>query len=516
MGGLSAALGESAAASKRGASFGGKVHGSSLAALSLLAVDCPDIINEKNPPQAQYPFPVFAPAKVPLATHRPLYPFGNELPQSDFQLPHSLQLEDADSNPLDINRPCSPGLEMGVNDLDELSHLLDLPDDDQLNDVDNCIDLPDEIDKMIDLPDDTLFDSFMFDNGEMFQNGLGADMVSRGRYFRPVVHAARRRVAFLASNLWSGPSPALHGLPYSYAHWRKGSRHHFAEVFVSTSIVARELKYSSPVQYVGARGWTLSSNRKLHYRQIDEIIFRNAPASVGEMHKNFKGIVTRLYEMIEKDGLKDPFTDKPAVNFLERDSFVQKLHGNAQEFQMAVILVKTFFMEHADHHKDNVEYWLKEIFRSCRKRKDLLVFYNSLFSLFSNGEDPKLAKELLKHPDAMRDEVCRRANAIEHKIRYSKLVESGLQTMTRKTAVGTMPSATSHLLLARARARDWARSLMTEDQKILIPSSTIQAERKAKSSAKRNNAGVFLFLTVLLSFLKTLMPLFHLFLVSLV
>jgi hypothetical protein len=67
--------------------------------------------------------------------------------------------------------------------------------------------------------------------------------------------------------------------------------------------------------------------------------------------------------------------------------------------------------------------------------------------LFPNGDDPKLMKEHLKHPDAIRDEVYHWANAIKHKIWYSKLVESGLQTMTRKMAVGYMLSPKNHLLL---------------------------------------------------------------------
>jgi hypothetical protein len=32
--------------------------------------------------------------------------------------------------------------------------------------------------------------------------------------------------------------------------------------------------------------------------------------------------------------LKDPYTGKPAGNFLDKNSFVQKLHGHAQEFQI--------------------------------------------------------------------------------------------------------------------------------------------------------------------------------------
>jgi hypothetical protein len=73
--------------------------------------------------------------------------------------------------------------------------------------------------------------------------------------------------------------------------------------------------------------------------------------------------------MIEIDGLKDPFTGKPAVNFLDKDSFIQKLHLHAQEFQMAVIIVQEFFIKHVEHHNGDVEFWVKEIFQSPQTGK---------------------------------------------------------------------------------------------------------------------------------------------------
>jgi hypothetical protein len=176
--------------------------------------------------------------------------------------------EDANPSPFQsIDCPLSPFESDGLFDANKLGKLSDL-----VGDV-SGEDLLWELDETIGLPDDSLFN---LDKEERFQNGFGVDMVSHSRYFCPVVHTAKRQDAFLASNAWTGPSPALHGLPYSYAHRRKGRRHHFAEVIISTSIVARELGYESPIQYVKARGWTLSKQRKLNYRQIDEILIRNA------------------------------------------------------------------------------------------------------------------------------------------------------------------------------------------------------------------------------------------------
>jgi hypothetical protein len=107
---------------------------------------------------------------------------------------------------------------------------------------------------MIDVSYNSLVNSFTIleDHDERFQNGFVVDMVREGGYFGPVVHTARRNDAFHASNMGQGPAPAFHGLPYSYTHPRRGRRHHFAEVFISTSIVARELWHNSPKQYAEA------------------------------------------------------------------------------------------------------------------------------------------------------------------------------------------------------------------------------------------------------------------------
>jgi hypothetical protein len=120
---------------------------------------------------------------------------------------------------------------------------------------------------MIDVPYNSLVSAFasLEDHDERFQNGFGVDMVSQGGYFCPVVHTNRRNNDFHASNMWKGPAPTFHGLPYSYAHRGRGRRHHFVEAFISTYIVACELWYNSPTQYVEARGWTFSNKHKLHY-----------------------------------------------------------------------------------------------------------------------------------------------------------------------------------------------------------------------------------------------------------
>jgi hypothetical protein len=52
-----------------------------------------------------------------------------------------------------------------------------------------------------------------------------------------------------------------------------------------------------------------------------------------------------------------------------------------------------------------------------------------------------------------------------------------------------MPKNKNHLLFARARACDWHHAIEPDKDKMLIPSSTIQAEWKRKSGNKQKSAG---------------------------
>jgi hypothetical protein len=103
-------------------------------------------------------------------------------------------------------------------------------------------------------------------------------------------------------------------------------------------------------------------------------------------------------------------------------------------------------------------------------------------------------KKLLEHTEAIRDAVFLQANALSHVIEYSNMLEAGLKCITRKTQFGGMPSQENNLLFARARACDWVRAIMKDEDKISIPSSTIQPDRvnTHNSRRKRNQPGKYL------------------------
>jgi hypothetical protein len=121
-----------------------------------------------------------------------------------------------------------------------------------------------------------------------------------------------------------------------------------------------------------------------------------------------------------------------------------------------------------------------------------MIFH--IHSLFPNGDDPERAKKLLQHTEAIRDAVFLQANALSHAIEYSDMLEAGLKRITRKTQFGCMPSQENNLLFARARSHNWVRAIMKDEDKICIPSSTIQPDRvnTHNSRCKRNQPGKYL------------------------
>jgi hypothetical protein len=100
-----------------------------------------------------------------------------------------------------------------------------------------------------------------------------------------------------------------------------------------------------------------------------------------------------------------------------------------------MIIVEKFFLQHVPHHKDNVEYWVIELFWSCCKHNDLLYMIFHIHSLFPNGDNPEQVKKPLEHTEAIRDAVFLQANALSHAIEYPNMLEAGLKCITRKSLV---------------------------------------------------------------------------------
>jgi hypothetical protein len=94
-------------------------------------------------------------------------------------------------------------------------------------------------------------------------------------------------------------------------------------------------------------------------------------------------------------------------------------------------------------------------------------------------------KNLLDHPKAIRDAVFLQATALSHAIEYSNMLEAGLKCITRKTLYGHMPSQENNLLFACAHAHDWVQAIMMDEDKICIPSSTIQLDRVNTCNSRR-------------------------------
>jgi len=315
------------------------------------------------------------------------------------------------------------------------------------------------------------------------QNGFGNQYEQEGRRWSSNVETRPRCEKFLKT--WSGPGQAFRNLPVAMAKRTARPQHYWNIVYVSTKIQAEEFGFSSAPQFVKCRGWVLSRRRGkfvLEYRKVKEIIHAYAPSNAAAtMVSGFNAMIDQLYEL-QKKGVRDIYTGETAIRYLEKISLVSALNRHCQEFQIAMIIVEKFFLPHVPHHKGDIDYWLKAILFSCRRRKDLMNFFDNVFTLFQDGDDKALATELLAlDSNCMRDEVSRHCANVQHRKDYEKRVETQLRaSFERGTRSNKMPDERKNVLLCRSRTHDWAWMHLPEYKLLTLKRS------KKKSSKKRH------------------------------
>lgn len=325
---------------------------------------------------------------------------------------------------------------------------------------------------------------------EIWQNGLGQQYELDGRRMGSTIETAGRRARFLESDLWTGPTQEFRTLPVHLAPAPRGPKHYWNTVYVSTNIQAHQCGFQSAIQFVKCFGWVATKKGHSHdvgvqYRKVDNILKGFAPSDeAATKATSFHAMIQALYKLQEK-GVKDIYTGKPAIPYLNESSFVNLLKRHRQEFHMALIIVNTFFLPHVPNHKDDPDFWLRMIFRPCNKRKDLVTFVDNVFTLFRNGNDKELATELLaKHDTCMRDEVNRRCANEQHRFEYEKKVEQQLLLVKRGTRQGEFASPEKNLLFCRSRTHDWVWMHSPE-----YSSLTLQRAKDRRKSSKKRHAG---------------------------
>jgi len=338
------------------------------------------------------------------------------IPDPDFYVPP--QLESPTEAPTEPLRACSPFADMDARQVEDL------------------------------------IDPYIDDHDEIFCNGLDSSFESYGPTFHSRVETSNRRANFIESNNWH-PSSSLSALPFIWAHRHHGRPHHFNDLYMANAIVAKELGFLMPYEYIECRGWTLSKRRSkifLLYRRLPEAFFRNAPSErSASLSQNFHAMIECLYKILYKETEKHLYTEEDILCLLQMDSFMQKLHNFAQSFQIGMIIVKTYFLPHAPTNKGDLHFWMTTIFMDIGRTKDYALFCDNIFSLFQEkGGKPELAKSLLtEYKTCIRDQVCRLSASPEHKRKYSDFLEEKLNKVQRGTRAGQEPLADTTLLLAR-------------------------------------------------------------------
>ena len=145
--------------------------------------------------------------------------------------------------------------------------------------------------------------------------------------------------------------------------------HYFADLVLANTVVANELGFGGPVKYVKSRGWTYTvkgGRKTLQYKSLSNAIFKTAPSGCVATHAiHFKAMIKKLYYMIKGDGIKNIYKGMDMVCFLQEDSFCQRLHLYAQEFQFGVLIVEKFFLPHIQSNFGETLFWMKRVFVQC-------------------------------------------------------------------------------------------------------------------------------------------------------
>jgi len=246
---------------------------------------------------------------------------------------------------------------------------------------------------------------------EYFSNGLGLEAGEDGG-MKGIVETRKRKATFLASGKWD-PSLNVAALPFFYARRRK--IHHFADIYATTSIVAKELGFKDAIHYIRCRGWTLkvwkNSDPRLAYRRVQDIFETATTKGRATLFLRFNTMVYALYKALDDQVLKSVYSKKPALRFMKESSFISKLHSHAQDLQIAVIIVENFFMPVVPQldlsaEERTLPHQMKEIFCNCDKRKDMIEMFQHCFECFPDKGDREFAIFLLtKTPTTIRDEV---------------------------------------------------------------------------------------------------------------
>jgi hypothetical protein len=223
----------------------------------------------------------------------------------------------------------------------------------------------------------------------------------------------------------AGLTPALTILPFLWQMRKNSHLHHVADIYM----LVLQLGFNNVLSYLEVCGWTFKAQGgmpTIQYCKLEQVITHLAPTgNTAMLVMNFKAMVDNLYTYIEQQQIQNIYTNKPAIHFLEKTSFISKLHQQTQELQVAFIIVKIFFMAHVSSHKGEPDYWEKRIFKQCCIWRDFILFYNGMLSLFNDDGNPALAIDLLTNfTNCIWDKVSHHAMLQDHKRHYKNHLES--------------------------------------------------------------------------------------------
>ncbi len=237
------------------------------------------------------------------------------------------------------------------------------------------------------IPNLRMCDSELLD---VFINGLSFNMTSdKGHFLINIVETDKTKASFIHDGKWDGTSRLFSNWSYPPCCWYT---HFHNYCFPRARIqIACCLCWMSWVDN-SQNEWQVT----LQYQKLQKVLAKLASSRwTAFLTLNFNAMVDELYKILDDQQMQNIYTETSAIHFLKKESFKSKLHSQAQEFQIGLIVVKSFFMDWVPDHKGDLLFWMKPIFCPCWLRNDYILFCNNVFLLFHYKGNPQLATELL-------------------------------------------------------------------------------------------------------------------------
>jgi hypothetical protein len=337
-----------------------------------------------------------------------------------------------------------------------------------------------------------------------FMNGYGIELVQAR--FRPLVEGHLNKKRFRQKGIVINPE--FSSLPYVWHKPRKRRVAYFADCLRVTRALASQLGYTTIHQYLKTRGWLLKFQKetgtyKLQYRKLEDALkFSDSKEIDGEDNRfgHLGAFVDELYSLIKNSSTFNEVTGKPVLEFLEIESFRQKLNDCVQTMHVAlkVFITKIRPALRLDELPNDYESWIIRLFGCVETRGEFHAMQNHILIMFPNdGKMTEEEKKAVRHMFFVEGEEgkdpTQKLGNLKHRLTSAVATAEHLQTYSEdlsrsiaktftRSCNNTDRNIDKSMLLIRSRVRDIMYAYLDPHEKANFTSLTRRKMNRKKRS----------------------------------